>query len=201
GLRPRCRFGTTVTSLRWDPDTAVWRVAATGPNGTVEELEARFVISAVGSLNLPHLPDIPGMDDFAGPWFHAAPWPEDLALRGVRFALVGAGASGFQIAPTIAEEVGRLAIYQRTAQWMFPNPVYRTPVPPGDRWAQRHLPFYARYFRFLMTYPGIATGVEPYRVAPDWEARGGGAGAGGGTDRPVAVNEGYALRADQLRAW
>ena len=71
-------------------------------------LEARFVISAVGSLNIPRLPDIPGMDDFAGPSFHSARWPDGLDLTGKRFALVGAGASGFQIAPTIAD-TGRAA--------------------------------------------------------------------------------------------
>ena len=51
---------------------------------------------------------------------------------------------------------------------MFPNPVYRTTVPAGDRWALRHLPFYARWFRFMMTYPGIAIGTEPYRIDPDY---------------------------------
>jgi 4-hydroxyacetophenone monooxygenase len=56
------------------------------------------------------------MDDFAGRSFQSARWPEDLDLPGARFALVGAGAGGFQIAPTIAEEVEQLTIYQRTAQ-------------------------------------------------------------------------------------
>ena len=74
------------------------RACAT-PNGAEEVLDARFVISAVGSLNLPRLPDIPGMESFAGPSFHSARWPEDLDIGGKRFALVGAGASGFQIGP------------------------------------------------------------------------------------------------------
>ena len=51
---------------------------------------------------------------------------------------------------------------------MFPNPVYRTTVPPGERWALRHLPFYARWFRFIMGYTGIAGGTEPYRIDPDY---------------------------------
>ncbi len=143
GLRPHCRFGTMVTALTWDEQSARWRVELCGPDGEPATTEARFVISAVGSLNLPRMPDIPGMESFAGPWFHSARWPADLDISGSRFALIGAGASGFQIAPTIADNVAELAIYQRTAQWMFPNPVYRTSVPPGDRWALRHLPFYA----------------------------------------------------------
>ena len=32
------------------------------------------VVSAVGQLNRPNLPDIPGREDFAGPSFHSARW-------------------------------------------------------------------------------------------------------------------------------
>jgi 4-hydroxyacetophenone monooxygenase len=190
GLRPRCRFGTAVTALTWDEDMAEWRVHVRGADGATDELTARFVISAVGSLNLPRLPDIEGMATFAGPAFHSARWPSDLDISGTRFALIGAGASGFQIAPTIADRVAELTIYQRTAQWMFPNPVYRTPVPTGERWALRHLPFYGRWLRFLMGYTGIATGTAPYRIDPDYPNTDG-----------AAINEGNALRREQLEAW
>jgi 4-hydroxyacetophenone monooxygenase len=190
GLRPHCRFDTTVTAVTWDDSAARWRIEVRNSDGTPEVLDARFVVSAVGSLNLPHLPDIPGMDTFAGPSFHSARWPADLDIRGTRFALIGAGASGFQIAPSIADDVAQLTIYQRTAQWMFPNPVYRTAVPAGDRWALRHLPFYARWFRFIMTYPGIATGTAPYRLDPEYPH-----------DDGSAVNEGNAARREQLESW
>ncbi len=189
-LRGRCRFGTTVTAISWDEASSRWRVELLTADGTAEVIEARFVISAVGSLNLPRLPDFPGMGSFAGPSFHSARWPEDLDISGSRFALIGAGASGFQIAPTIADDVAQLTIYQRTAQWMFPNPVYRTPVPAGDRWALRHLPIYARWFRFLMTYPGISVGTAPYRFDPEYPDADG-----------VAVNEGNAAWRQHLEAW
>ena len=189
-LRPACRFETSVDAVTWDEASARWRVEVRGPDGASDVLEARFVISAVGSLNLPNLPEIPGMADFAGPSFHSARWPDDLELAGTRFALIGAGASGFQIAPSIAPDVEQLTIYQRTAQWMFPNPVYRTPVPAGDRWAQRHLPFYGRWLRFQMTYPGIASGVEPYRFDPDYPHLDGN-----------AINESNAQRRQQFEAW
>ena len=87
------------------------------------------MISAVGSLNLPHMPEIPGMDTFEGRSFHSTRWPDDLDITGTDFALIGAGASGFQIAPTIADQVGHLTIYQRTAQWISYNPVYRVQGP------------------------------------------------------------------------
>lgn len=189
-LAPHCRFATTVTALAWDDATAQWRVDVEDANGTRDVLHARFVISAVGSLNIPRMPDIPGMETFTGPTFHSARWPDDVDIADTRFALVGAGASGFQIAPSIADDVAQLTIYQRTAQWMFPNPVYRTTVPAGERWALRHLPFYARWFRFLMGYAGIATGVTPYRIDPEYPD-------GDGS----AINEGNALRREQLEGW
>ena len=168
-LRPHCRFGTAVTELEWQESESMWRVGLRAADGTAGALEARFVISAVGSLNLPRLPEIPGMDTFSGPSFHSARWPEDLDVEGTRFTLVGAGASGFQIGPTIADAVEHLTIFQRTAQWILPNRLYHTPVPEGDAWALRHLPFYGRWYRFVMTFAGIAAGMEMYRIDPAHE--------------------------------
>ena len=82
--------------------------------------------------------------------------------------MIGAGASGFQIAPTIAPEVEHLTVFQRTAQWMFPNPNYHEQVGPGVRWALRHLPFYGRWYRFLIFWPGCDKGLEAARVDPDY---------------------------------
>ena len=168
-LLPHCRFETAVTELAWQEDRSMWRVALRDADGATSDVEARFVISAVGSLNLPRLPDIPGMDSFAGPSFHSARWPDDLDVHGTRFALVGAGASGFQIGPALADDVEQLTIFQRTAQWILPNRLYHTAVPDGDAWALRHLPFYGRWYRFVMTFAGIAAGMEMYRIDPAHE--------------------------------
>jgi 4-hydroxyacetophenone monooxygenase len=190
GLRPHCRFGSTVTRLRWDEASARWQVTVRASDGTAEVLDARFVVSAVGSLNLPRLPDIPGMDSFAGPSFHSTRWPDGLELAGTRFALIGAGASGFQIGPAVAGQVSELTIFQRTAQWIIPNPLYHAPVPPGDRWALRHLPFYGRWYRLIMSLPGIAAGTGPYRIDPAYRDPCG-----------RSVNAANAQRADALLAW
>jgi 4-hydroxyacetophenone monooxygenase len=191
GLRPHCRFDTEVTAATWHADSGSWRVEVRSTDGTTETLDARFLISGVGSLNQPRMPDIPGMDDFVGPSFHSARWPADLDISGTRFALVGAGASGFQIAPTIADDVAHLDIFQRTAQWVLPNPSYHEPVPPGDAWAMRHLPFYGRWFRFLMIYPGIGLGTESYRRDPAYDDAAGG----------LANNAESAARREYLLGW
>lgn len=164
----KCRFNTEVLKATWNETTATWSVEVQTPDGGTDVIEANVVVSGTGALNAPRMPDIPGMEEFNGPSFHSARWPDDLDLAGKRVAQIGAGASGFQIAPTIADEVAHLDIYQRTAQWMFPNMNYHRSVPDGDVWAMRHLPFYARWFRFLMFYPASGLSIEGSRVDPNW---------------------------------
>ena len=159
---------TEVTEASWDDDIATWSVTARDRTGVTTTLTARAVISAVGQLNRPHLPDIEGQRGFAGPAFHSSDWDHSVDLRGLRVAMIGAGASGFQIAPAIADEVESLTVYQRTAQWMFPNPNYHAEVGPGVQWALRHLPFYGRWYRFLLFWPGCDKGLEAARVDADY---------------------------------
>ncbi len=168
GIEPHIRWNTEVVSGRWDDDRGVWEVVVRGGDGAPETLVARAVISAVGQLNRPNLPDIPGRDAFAGASFHSSRWDHAVDYRAKRVAVVGAGASGFQIVPTIVGDVAELTVFQRTAQWMFPNPNYHAAVGPGVQWALRHLPFYGRWYRFLLFWPGCDGGLAAARVDPEW---------------------------------
>jgi len=167
GVGEHVRFGTEVTSAVWDDESGSWAVNVSGGGG-LETLRARAVISAVGQLNAPFIPDLPGADDFAGPAFHTARWDHSVDLAGKDVVMIGAGATGFQVAPAIAEDVRQLTIFQRTAQWMFPNPDYHSPVGSGIRWALKHLPFYGRWYRFLIFWPGCDTGLAAAKVDPEW---------------------------------
>lgn len=167
GIYDHIRFCTEVLGARWCEDSATWIVDVADASGT-EQLTARALISAVGQLNRPMIPDFPGMADFAGPAFHTARWDHTVDLTGKNVALIGAGASGFQVAPTIADKVKSLKVFQRTAQWMFPNLHYHEPVGAGAKWAMKHLPYYARWYRFLLLWAWCDKGIEPARVDPDW---------------------------------
>jgi 4-hydroxyacetophenone monooxygenase len=162
------RWDTEVIAAEWSEVDGTWSVSTRAADGTEATLVARAVISAVGQLNRPHLPDIEGRDAFAGPSFHSARWDHSVELSAKQVVMIGAGASGFQIAPTIAPQVARLTVFQRTAQWMFPNPNYHATVGPGVRWALRHLPFYGRWYRFLILWPGCDKGLEAARVDPHY---------------------------------
>lgn len=168
-LEPNIRWNTEVVSAAWDGE--MWNVTVRSAAGT-ETLKANAVITAVGQLNRPHIPDFPGAETFAGPAFHSAAWDHDVDVTGKRVALIGAGASGFQIAPAIADKVAHLTVFQRTAQWMFPNPMYHEPVADGVRWAMEHLPYYGRWYRFLLLWPGADKGLDAARVDPDYNDHG-----------------------------
>ncbi|MCW5889312.1 MAG: NAD(P)/FAD-dependent oxidoreductase [bacterium] len=163
GVDERVRWGTEVVGATWDAAAATWEVAL----DSGETLRARALIGAVGQLNRPFVPDLPGR--FDGPAFHTACWDHDVDLTGRRVVMVGAGATGFQVAPAIADRVAHLTVVQRTAQWMFPNPSYHAAVGPGVRWALRHLPFYGRWYRFLLFWPGCDKGLPAAKVDPSWE--------------------------------
>lgn len=163
-LGDHIRWRTEVTEAAWDDDGGTWTLTTAAG----DTIRARAVITAVGQLNRPHLPDLDGAADFTGPAFHSASWDHSVDLAGKRVALIGAGASGFQIAPAIAGNVKQLTVFQRTPQWMFPNPMYHDAVPDGVRWALEHLPFYGRWYRFLLLWPGADKGLEAARVDPDY---------------------------------
>nr|WP_242660895.1 NAD(P)/FAD-dependent oxidoreductase [Mycobacterium alsense] len=168
GLGEHVLWSTEVVAADWNDDEGVWSVSLRGAHGQTDTVTARAVITAVGQLNRPHIPEFDGADTFEGPSFHSAAWNHSVDVTGKRVALIGAGASGFQIAPAIADRVERLSVFQRTAQWMFPNPMYHDEVGDGVRWAMRHLPFYGRWYRFLVLWPGADKGLDAAEGDPNY---------------------------------
>ena len=161
-------WNTEVLAAEWVDDDATWSIRLRGAEGQTSTVRARALITAVGQLNRPNIPQFDGADSFAGPSFHSAAWDHSVDVSGKRVALVGAGASGFQIAPAIAPNAEHLTVFQRTAQWMFPNPMYHDEVGEGMRWAMRHLPFYGRWYRFLVLWPGSDKGLDAAESDPDY---------------------------------
>ncbi|MEU8378051.1 NAD(P)/FAD-dependent oxidoreductase [Streptosporangium sp. NPDC048865] len=140
GLRPRIRLNTAVTSAVFDESLGRWRVATAAG----EEL-FDVVVSAVGQLNRPQLPDIPGMSTFDGASFHSARWDHSVDLAGRRVAVIGNGSSAAQFIPEVAEAAGHLDVFQRTPNWVIPKP--DAVFGPRMRTALRRVPFLQRAYR------------------------------------------------------
>jgi 4-hydroxyacetophenone monooxygenase len=167
-LQQHFRFNTEVTAATFDAQTGLWTVDTVDRDGVTEQYAANSVISAVGQLNRPIFPDIPGVDTFAGQWCHSAAWDDSIDCSGKTVVVVGSGASAFQLVPTIAGQVKQLSVFQRSAPWMFENPIYHDKVPEGKKWCLQHLPFYTRWFRFLIFWPACDGAYDTVFIDPNW---------------------------------
>ena len=116
-LKRDIRFNTRVASAHYDEAANLWRVSTDAG----ETLTAQFLITAVGCLSSANIPDIPGLDTFAGRWYHTGQWPhEGVDFTGKRVGQIGTGSTGIQAAPVIAETAAHLTVFQRTANYSVP---------------------------------------------------------------------------------
>ena len=116
-LRRDIQFKSRVTAAHYDEGTQIWSL--TLEDGT--SFRTRFLITAIGPLSTPTLPNIEGRDSFKGASFHTAQWPhEPVDFKGKRVAVIGTGATGVQTIQTIAKDVGHLTVFQRTPNWCAP---------------------------------------------------------------------------------
>jgi cyclohexanone monooxygenase len=152
-------FNTDVTNARWDEKTTRWLVDTTSGGFTCNVL-----VSAVGALAEPSLPDIKGIENFRGEVFHSARWNHDAKLAGKRVALIGTGASAIQIGPAIVDDVAHLDVYQRTAPWVMPR--HDRSYSKVESLAYKHLPLVQRAAR-----NAIYWGREAYVLGFAFEPR------------------------------
>ena len=117
GLREHLRLDTGIVDARFDEERGVW-ILTTDADETVE---ARVVIAGLGGLVDPSWPDIKGLQSFSGEMIHTARWNHDYDLTGRRVAVIGTGASAVQVVPSVAPQVEKLTVFQRTAGWVMPR--------------------------------------------------------------------------------
>ncbi|KAI8940648.1 hypothetical protein NX059_001918 [Plenodomus lindquistii] len=127
-LHEDMQFNTRVSSARWREDSSSW--VLTDESG--KTYTSRFIISAMGILNQPTLPNIPGVNDFKGDGFHTSRWPENgaEAIKGKRVGIIGTGATAIQTIQEIKKTVGTLTVFQRTPNWTAP--LRNTKISPED---------------------------------------------------------------------
>ncbi|MGI9246531.1 MAG: flavin-containing monooxygenase [Steroidobacteraceae bacterium] len=171
GLLPHCRFNAEVTRLRYDEATSTWEIDCADGS----RLLADFVVTGVGQLNRPALPEIPGRDSFAGAQFHSARWDHGCDLAGKRIAVIGNAASAVQFVPQIAPRASQLTVFQRSPNWLLPRKD-RLYAPRTQRLLTR-LPWLARlyhdfqwfFFGELQLTP-LMKQVKPVQALARWQA-------------------------------
>lgn len=88
GASPHIRVNSEVLTADFDERSGHWEVRTKDVR-----YRARILISAVGQLHAPAIPDIPGLADFSGVKFHSAQWNHHHDLNGKSVAVLGTGAS------------------------------------------------------------------------------------------------------------
>ena len=169
GIRDNIRFNTEVDTVTYDEERSLWAVKVRGADGVEETIEAEAVISAVGQLNRPKMPDIAGVGAFEGPSFHSALWDHSIDFAGKTVGIIGTGSSASQFIPHLADEAAAVRIFQRTPNWYAPAPNYHEQVADGFLWLLKHVPTYAQWYRFWLFW-AISDGFLPMvEVDDDWQ--------------------------------
>ena len=136
-VRGNIEFGTSVMDAHFDEEQGVWQIRTDGG----EVRTADILVSAVGQLNRPHVPEFDGLATFRGVTFHSARWNHDFQLDGRDVAVIGNAASAIQFLPHVARAARKVCIFQRSPNYIYPRRNYAYPA-----WL-RHL------FRWI---PGLA---------------------------------------------
>ena len=131
-LRRDMKFGVRVTAASFDEGTNRWRVETESG----EQCTATYLVAAVGCLSAANVPDIPGLKDFRGNWYHTGQWPQEgVDFTGKRVGQIGTGSTGIQAAPVIAQSAAHLTVFQRTANYSVP--ARNAPLTPEfKRWVR-----------------------------------------------------------------
>tara|TARA_B100001013_G_scaffold343760_1_gene272203 strand:- start:1255 stop:3177 length:1923 start_codon:yes stop_codon:yes gene_type:complete len=167
-IRRHVRFNTEVLGARYQLADRCWHVQTKDNQGALTERRANFLISAVGQLNRPFIPDIAGMKNFSGNQFHSARWNHNQDLVNARIGVIGTGASAMQIVPEIAPQAETLTVFQRTRHWIRFLDDYHRQVSSGKKWLLSHVPYYRNWYRFKLFWV-YGDGIwESLHLDPAW---------------------------------
>ena len=159
----RVSFGVEVIDATWDEAQACWHVRTLTSSGAEQTHDAEIVVSAVGQLHRPMVPNFKGRENFGGPNFHTAEWDESVDLTGKRVLVVGAAASAVQCVPEIAKIAASLSVFQRTPNWFLPAPNYLDDIPVNARAAFMEMPYLRAWYR-LWLFWRLSEGLMPGTV-------------------------------------
>ena len=176
-VRQHIRFNTEVSSAIFDEATQTWTIQATNKTSkqtidkaeSVEHIQTNAVICAVGQLNRPAIPKLPGLEQYQGQVIHTAQWPEHIDLKGKKVVLIGTGASAVQVGPAIAAQVESLAVLQRSGSWVVRRPNIDGVVSEDTKWVLNNVPFYAPWYRFQLFWAFGDGLFEALKIDPTWQ--------------------------------
>ncbi|KAM4057513.1 flavin-binding monooxygenase-like domain-containing protein [Hirsutella rhossiliensis] len=150
GLLQKMRFNAAVERCEWIEEKRRWRMQiCDGETGDILIHESHFLFSAAGQLVYPREPDLPGIESFRGPVFHASRWRHDIDLCNKNVVLVGNGCTATQIVPAIRDQARRVTQFMRSKHWILPGFKMSARVTSLVQFLCRYVPGFFYLFRFL----------------------------------------------------
>ncbi len=143
-LRGKTRFNTEIEKAEFDETSQKWKLHTKSG----QTLETDIVVTALGQLNRPKIPEIKGQKDFKGPIFHSAEWQHDVSLEGKRVAVIGNGPSAAQFIPEVAKVAGHLTVFQRSPCHVVPR--NDEPYSALQQAMFKYIPGYRKFMRGLI---------------------------------------------------
>lgn len=161
-------FHTHLVRAEFDEESGLWEAITRTKTGEEQTRHFNGIITGVGQLDHPFIPEWPGQESFSGAQMHSQEWDHSVDLKGKKVAVVGTGASAYQIVPAIAEDVEQLYVFQRSAPWMLPAPTYHDTMSDAAEWLHAKVPHYGHLFRLWVTAGGIDGRIHIAQAEEGW---------------------------------
>ena len=156
-LAPDIDLDTRVASARFDAASHRWTVTT-----DTDRYDTRYLMLCTGFGSKPYVPDVPGLDGFAGTWHHTALWPaEGVRVADRRIGVIGTGASGVQVVQELAPEAAHLTVFQRSPVMAIPMRQQR--LDPAEQEAAKAV--YPEVFRRRSASPSSFSDIQRLEVS------------------------------------
>jgi cation diffusion facilitator CzcD-associated flavoprotein CzcO len=107
--------GTAFESGSYDEAAGRWSVVLRRPDGTRRIMHPRHVVMATGVSGIPNVPELPGLNNFAGTVLHSSQYGDGEAWTGKTALVIGTGNSGHDIAQDLYSSGARVTLVQRSS--------------------------------------------------------------------------------------
>ena len=112
-MQLNCWSATEFVSGDYDQTTGRWTAILRMADGTQRTMHPRHVILSNGTNGIAHVPDLPGLTDFAGEKFHSHGFKSGAPWRGKKALVLGTGNSGHDVAQDLHNHGVETTLIQR----------------------------------------------------------------------------------------
>jgi hypothetical protein len=106
--------GNELVTGTYDDKNAEWRVTLRRGDGAERVMRPRHLVFATGVSSIPHTPDLPGLDKFAGTKVHSGDFKNAEQWRDRKALVLGTGTSGHDVAQELHAHGAKVTMIQRS---------------------------------------------------------------------------------------